>query len=70
MLEHLRNMCADQNTKLAFWLAFIPICSIVGFLPYHVIVYYAFLLFTLFYGILISATLLSSHDTTVFLRFS
>ena len=52
MISSINGIFRNWNSLLAFVLAFIPICSIVGFLPYSNIVYYAYLLLLLLYGIL------------------
>lgn len=52
MISSINGIFKNRNSLLAFVLAFIPICSIVGFLPYSNIVYYAYLLLLLFYGVL------------------
>ena len=52
MISSINGIFRNRNSLLAFVLAFVPICSIVGFLPYSNIAYYAYLLLLLLYGIL------------------
>lgn len=52
MIDRLRQFSLGRHTALSFLLTFIPICSIVGFLPYSNIVYYVCLCSIFVYGIL------------------
>lgn len=56
MIDRLRQILLDRHTALSFFLTFIPICSIVGFMPYNNTVYYVCLFSIFVYGILKQGT--------------